>query len=175
LITGSALLPHRAVGAGKSGFVGDFEGVLSDAEKKIMSLADAVPQDKYTWRPAPGVRSVSEVYLHIAFGNYMMTKLATGKAPPADAGMDKKMPDWDTQSTDKAAIKKILERSFAFVHDSAKGLSDADLEKKVNFFGREVSVRAVLMVLIGHDNEHLGQSIAYARSNKITPPWSKGD
>src|SRR5690349_4513418 len=74
-----------AAPAAKATFQDDFLGVLGDAEKKILSLEEAVPQDKFKWRPAPGVRSISEAYLHVAFGNYTLTKIATGKEPPADS------------------------------------------------------------------------------------------
>ena len=62
--------------------------LLDDVQKKILSLEDAIPQDKFKWRPAPGVRSVSEAFLHIAYGNYGFTKAATGKEPPADVGWE---------------------------------------------------------------------------------------
>lgn len=163
--------PAAAAPAGA--FQNDFLGVLGDAQKKILSLLDAFPQDKLKWRPAPGVRSVSEAFLHIAFGNYGLTKTATGKAPPAEAGFDGNMQKWDAQTTDKAAIKKILEASYDYVHAALKDVKDADLDKKVSFFGHEMSERAVLMVVIGHNNEHLGQEVAYARANNVVPPWSK--
>jgi uncharacterized damage-inducible protein DinB len=161
--------------AAKGSFQSDLLAVLGDAEKKVMSLEEAVPQNKFDWRPAPGVRSIAEAYLHIAFGNYGITKAATGKEPPADAGWEMNRAKWDTQTTDKAAIKKILEKSFAHVHAVVGALPEADLDKKVNFFGHEMTSRAVLMVLEGHVNEHLGQEVAYARANNVTPPWSKGD
>ena len=87
-------------------FQSDFLGLLDDVQKKILSLEDAVPADKFTWRPAPGVRSIAEAYLHIAFGNYTFTRTATGKEPPADAGWEMNRPKWDTKTTDKAEIKK---------------------------------------------------------------------
>jgi uncharacterized damage-inducible protein DinB len=159
--------------APKGAFQADLLGVIGDAEKKVMSLEEAVPQNKFDWRPAPGVRSIAEAYLHIAFGNYGITKMATGKAPPADAGWEMNPVKWDTQTTDKATIKKILEKSFAHVHAVVAEMPDADLDKKVSFFGHQLTSRAVLMVLEGHVNEHLGQEVAYARANNITPPWSK--
>ncbi|HEX2659552.1 MAG TPA: DinB family protein [Polyangia bacterium] len=163
------------VAAEKTGAVqADVLGVLADVEKKIVSLEEAVPQNKFDWRPAPGVRSIAEAYLHIAFANYNLTRMATGKTPPADTGITQDRGKWDSQTTDKAKIKAILEKSFAFVHEGIKGLSDADLDRKVDFFGHPMTARAVLMVLVGHDNEHLGQSVAYARANKIVPPWSEG-
>jgi uncharacterized damage-inducible protein DinB len=161
--------------AEKTGAVqADVLGVLADVEKKILSLEEAVPQNKFDWRPAPGVRSIAEAYLHIAFANYNLVRMATGKTPPADAGITQDRAKWDTQTTDKAKIKAILEKSFTFAHDGIHGLSDAELDRKVDFFGHPMSARAVLLVLVGHDNEHLGQSVAYARANKIVPPWSEG-
>lgn len=80
---------------------------------------------------------------------------------------------WDKQTTDKTAIKKILEKSFAHAQETITAVPDADLEKKISFFGKEMSERTAMMGLLAHASEHLGQSIAYARSNKITPPWSK--
>ena len=154
-------------------FQNEFLGLLDHVEKQIIDLEGAVPQDKFKWRPAPGVRSISEAYLHIAFGNYGLTKAATGAAPPADAGFDGNREKWDTKTTDKAEIKKILEKSFDHVRTVVKALPDADLEKKVDLFGNQMTTRQVLMVVFGHDNEHLGQEIAYARANNITPPWSK--
>lgn len=159
----------------KGAFQRDLLGVYSDAEKKVLDLEAEVPQNKFDWRPAPGVRSIAEAYLHIAFGNYGLTKMATGKEPPAEAGWEMNPPKWDTKTTDKAEIKKILEKSFAHVHQVIGALPDADLDKMVSFFGHEVTARSVLMILVGHINEHLGQSVAYARANKITPPWSKNE
>lgn len=154
-------------------FQTDLIGLLDHVEKQILSLEDAVPQDKFKWRPAPGVRSISEAYMHIAFANYNLTKLATGKEIPADLGIDANREKWDTKTTDKAEIKKILEKSFEHVRAAVKAVPDSDLDKKVNFFGNEMTERAVLMVVFGHCQEHLGQSVAYARANNIVPPWSK--
>ncbi len=159
----------------KGALQNDLLAVLGDSEKKVLSLADAVPQSKYGWRPAPGVRSIGEVYLHIAFGNYALTKMATGKEPPADAKWEMNATKWDVQTTDKAEIRKTLEKSFAHMHQVIAAFPDADLDKKVNFFGHEVTARSVLVTLVGHIGEHLGQEIAYARSNKVTPPWSKAE
>jgi uncharacterized damage-inducible protein DinB len=158
----------------KGAFQSDLLAVLGDAQKKVLQLADAVPQNKFNWRPAPGVRSIAEAYLHIAFGNYGLTSVATGKAPPADAGWEMNPPKWDKKTTDKGEIKKILEQSFAWSNGAIKALADADLDKKVSFFGHDMTARAVLIILAGHVNEHLGQEVAYARSNKVTPPWSEG-
>ncbi len=167
----AANMPATAKGA----FQRDLLGVYSFNEKQVLQLEDAVPQNKFNWRPAPGVRSIAEAYLHIAFGNYGLLKAATGKEPPADANWEMNPAKWDKKTTDKAEIKKILEKSFAYVHEVLGAFPDADLDKMVSFFGHEMSARSVLIILAGHLNEHLGQEIAYARSNKIVPPWSQNE
>ena len=94
-----------ATAAPARAFQTDFLGLLDDVQKKILQLEDAVPADKFERRPATGVRSIAEAYLHIAFGNYGLTKAATGKEPPADAGWEMNIPKWDAKTTDKPAIK----------------------------------------------------------------------
>ncbi len=174
LVAGAAGLT-QAASTSKGAFQNDLLGQIEHIQKQVMDLAEAVPQDKYNWRPAPGVRSIAEAYLHIAYGNYGIGKTATGKTPPESSGFAGDPKKWDAQTTDKAAIKKILEASFTWVKDSIKNVPDKDLDKKVTFFGHEMSTRAAMMVVANHEAEHLGQSIAYARANKVTPPWSKSE
>jgi uncharacterized damage-inducible protein DinB len=174
-LTLGAAVRAQAAAPAKSTLQTDLVGQVDYVEKEILDLEDAVPQDKYTWRPAPGVRSISEVYLHIAFGNYGLGKMITGKVAPADAKFDGDPKKWDAQTTDKAAIKKILQASFDYVRDAIKGVPDKDLDKKISFFGHDITTRSGLITIVNHEHEHLGQSIAYARANKVTPPWSKGD
>lgn len=159
--------------AAKGPFQRDLLGIYSYTQNQVLQLLDAFPQNKMTWRPAPGVRSVAETFLHIAFANYGMTKMATGKEPPADAGWEMNPAKWDKKTADKAEIKKILEHSFAHVHEVLGAVPDSELDKMVNMMGHEMTSRAVLIILASHMNEHLGQEVAYARMNKVVPPWSK--
>ena len=139
---------------------------MKDVESKIVALAEATPQEKYTWRPADGVRSISEVYMHIAGANYFFCTFM-GVKPPAtvNAAMQKE--------TDKAKVVAALKASFEHVRTVVSALSDADLEKSVKVFGHETNYSGVLFSMANHMHEHLGQSIAYARTNGIIPPWSK--
>jgi uncharacterized damage-inducible protein DinB len=149
-------------------FKASFLAQLDDTEKKIVSLAEAMPQEKYSWRPEEGVRSISEVYVHIAGANYGFTTFLGAKMP---AGLDPKM---EKTITEKAKVLETLKASFEFARNVVKGLSDADLTKETKFFGgRMMSYEGVLFVMANHMHEHLGQSIAYARANHVTPPWSK--
>lgn len=172
---GTAPAPAPAAAAAGGAFQRDVAGAIGYASKHVLELADAIPQNKFNWRPAPGVRSIAEAFMHIAFANYGMMKMAAGKDPPAEAGFEMNPAKWDKKTTDKAEIKKILEQSFAHVQAVLPTIPDGDLDKKVDFFGMQMNVRSVLLALVGHVNEHLGQEVAYARSNKIVPPWSKED
>lgn len=152
----------------KSGFRAEFLQDLDDVQKKIVSLAEAMPAEKYNWRPAPDVRSVSEVYMHIAGGNYLMASFV---------GM--KMPSYDTAKFEKIGEKpRVLEelrRSFDHLRTAALTASDADLDKSIKMFGNDTSERAAFLSALNHLHEHLGQSIAYARMNGVVPPWSGKD
>jgi uncharacterized damage-inducible protein DinB len=151
--------------APKSGFRAEFLRDLDEVQKKIVDLADAMPAEKYNWRPGPGVRSVSEVYMHIAGGNYFLASFV---------GM--KMPSYDTNKfetiSEKPRVLEELRKSFDHLRTAALNASDADLEKSIKMFGSDTTERAAFVTALNHLHEHLGQSIAYARMNGVVPPWS---
>jgi uncharacterized damage-inducible protein DinB len=155
-------------------FLDDYLAEVDRVREQILALAGAMPQEVYAWRPAEGVRSTSEVYLHLAFANYMLPAVA-GYAPPADLadqlGIDK-IQSWDTATTDKAAVAGRLSRSFDHLRSTVEGISEADLGATVEFFGQTPTKRQILLLALGHLHEHLGQAIAYARMNGVVPPWS---
>jgi uncharacterized damage-inducible protein DinB len=140
---------------------------IESAEKKLVSLAEAVPAEKYSWRPEEGVRSVSEVYMHVAGGNYLLPSFAGVTPPP---GISR---DMEKTVTEKEKVLDALKKSFVHLHQAVEKTTDADFDKNVKFFGDEATIRYVFLVAASHCHEHLGQSIAYARTNGITPPWSK--
>ncbi len=151
------------------GFRGEFLAQLVDDEKKLVDLAEAIPLEKYPWRPAEGVRSISEVYVHIAGANYMFPTMMGVKAPE---NMER---DAEKNITDKKKIVEFLKQSFAYVRQVATKTADADLEKPAKYFGEETTVRGILFHLATHMHEHLGQSIAYARMNGVVPPWTAAE
>jgi len=157
--------------APSSRFIADYITQVNDVQKQIIDLEQAIPQEKFTWRPAKGVRSIGEVYLHLAGGNYLLLTFA-GYEPPKEANFTGDPKKWETATTDKGEIAKILRVSFDHVRATVAKISDADLEKKVDFFGNEISLRGLLINGLNHDHEHLGQSIAYARMNGVVPPWT---
>jgi uncharacterized damage-inducible protein DinB len=151
------------------GFRGDFLSDIKEVEQKLTDLADAIPQEIYSWRPGEGVRSISEAYVHIAGANFMFPKFF-GTKP--QEGLEK---DMEKTVTDKGKVIAILKQSFIYLHDAVAGLSDTDLDKVVTMFGQKTTVRNVLFTTAVHMHEHLGQSIAYARMNEIVPPWTAAE
>jgi uncharacterized damage-inducible protein DinB len=146
----------------------DYLTEMADVEKKLQALAEAIPEDKYGWRPAEGVRSVSEVFLHVAGGNYFLVGM-TGVKPPADVPKDIE------KVTGKKDILAWMNKSFAHLHAALEAATPESLAKEVDFFGEKTTQRGLYLKAYGHMSEHLGQAIAYARSNGVTPPWSKGN
>ena len=161
----SAPAPDAAV----SGLRGELIKDANDVEKKITDLANAIPQEKYSWRPEEGVRSISEVYAHIAGANFMFPGFYGTKA---QEGVEK---DMEKTVTDKGKILAILKQSFDYLRNAINAVSDADLDKSAKMFGEETTVRNVMLTTATHMHEHLGQSIAYARSNHIVPPWTAAE
>lgn len=153
-----------AFGQEGKGVKADLLANFDDTQKKIVSLAEAVPEEKYSWRPAEGVRSISEVYMHIAGANYMIPA-GLGVKPPAGIGRD-----MEKSVTEKAKVVEELKKSFAHTRSVLADLDD--LSKPTKLFGRDNTYGGVALLIVTHLHEHLGQSIAYARSNKVTPPWS---
>lgn len=168
LVAGLVSLSSAAAAQGAAapkGVRGDMLAQLDDAASKLEQLAGAIPEDKLSWRPAAGVRSVGEVIMHVTGGNYYITSFAGVKAP-GDA------PEGENAASRAAAIAQ-LKRSFDHVRTAIRNASDADLDKPATMFGQQTTYRNVYLTTVTHAHEHLGQLIAYARSNGVTPPWSR--
>ncbi|MDA0195650.1 MAG: DinB family protein [Bacteroidetes bacterium] len=148
--------------------INNFIGYNSD---KIIQLVDAIPEDKLSWMPDEGVRSFSEVFAHIAAANYMFMSSLGGTIP---TGVNPQTLEKDLKT--RVDIKLALQTSFGLLAKSINNVADEDLAVNVTMpWGTEMSRIGVLLLAQGHSNEHLGQLIAYARTNKITPPWSGGE
>jgi uncharacterized damage-inducible protein DinB len=141
---------------------------IDQAQEKLMALANAMPAEKYGWRPGEGVRSVGEVFNHVASANYFFPTLWGGTVP---AGVDPQSLE-KAMSGDKAKTIETLQKSFDNVRASILAVPEADLNRKIKIFGHDATVRDAMMIVVTHGHEHLGQSIAYARSNAVVPPWS---
>ena len=159
--------PYKEGTPGVTGYRSEVLAEVMIQEDKFTRLAEAIPADKYTWRPAPDVRSFAEVFLHVSAANYNLYKLV-GTPPPT--GIDLK--GLEKSTTDKAKIVATVKDSFAHAKKAITAMQDADLEKSLDWFGGKNTQRGILLFIVRHAAEHLGQSIAYARVVGIVPPWT---
>jgi uncharacterized damage-inducible protein DinB len=160
--------PYKDGTPGVSGYRSEVLSEVIVQEDKFTRLAEAIPADKYTWRPAADVRSFAEVFLHVSAANYNLYKLV-GTPPPA--GLD--IRNLEKSTTDKAKVIATLKDSFAHAKKAITAMPEADLEKSMDWFGGKNTERGVLLFIVRHAAEHLGQSIAYARMVGVVPPWTE--
>jgi uncharacterized damage-inducible protein DinB len=165
---GRQAVTEKTTAAPTSGPRAEFLTELKVEQDKFIRLAEAIPADKYTWRPAPDVRSISEVYLHVAAANYNLPKLI-GAPPPAGFNAQ----GFDKSTTDKAKVIAEMTASFEHLRQAVIRMPDADLEKQLDWFGAKNTERGILLFMMRHMAEHLGQSIAYARMIGVVPPWTE--
>ena len=153
----------------------DLREDIEQVEKKMLDLARAIPEDKYGWRPGAGVRSVGEVVMHVAADNYLIPAAIGFPADPATGikGDDYKTAlAFEKRSANKAAAIAEMEKSFAFLKKSLSATGADRLNAPVSMFGMNLTSQKAWIMATTHLHEHLGQLIAYARSNGIAPPWS---
>jgi uncharacterized damage-inducible protein DinB len=171
------VVPSFAVHA--ADFKSEYLTEFALASSRIASLANAMPADKFDWRPGPGVRSVGEVYVHIAETNVLLLGYVGVRVDfhgPRFSGKNSagevvaRNLEFEKIVHGKDNIVALLERTLDAVKS---GLANADMEKPVEMFGRRTTVGAVYLRLLAHANEHTGQAVAYARINGVVPPWSK--
>ncbi len=144
-----------------------YDGEWRHVSQQLIALAEATPAEKFSWRPAPGVRSTSEVYMHIAMSNFYLLSV-TGPKMPADLNEN-----MEKTVTSKPEVISWLKRSLDAVNVAHAAAKPADLERKVKIYDRDATVDGIYLRIIIHDNEHMGQLIAYARMNGVVPPWSR--
>ena len=147
-----------------------YDGEWMHVSRQLVQLADAIPAQKYGWRPGPGVRSVSEVIMHIAVANYGLLHVAGAKLPA----------DWkadlETAVTAKPDVIRWLKRSVDAVKTAHQQVTPVELQRKVadpEHYYRGATAEGMYLRILVHANEHMGQLVAYARMNGIVPPWSK--
>jgi len=146
-----------------------YDGEWLHVSRQLVALAEAIPAKTYAWRPAPGVRSTSEVIMHIAIANFGLLSY-TGPKMPADLAS----PSMEKTVTAKLEVIAWLKRSLDAVKNSRVGLTPTDFQRKVTINGREATIDGMYLRIIVHANEHMGQLVAYGRMNGVVPPWSEG-
>jgi uncharacterized damage-inducible protein DinB len=144
-----------------------YDGEWTHVSQQLIALAEATPAEKYSWRPAPGVRSTSEVYMHLAIANFYLLSV-TGPKMPADLNEN-----MEKTVTSKAEVIVWLKRSLDAVKTAHAAATPKNLGRQVKIAGRDATVDGMYLRIIVHANEHMGQLIAYARMTGVVPPWSK--
>ena len=166
-----------------AGFRGEFLWELEIAERQIVAIAECIPAEQYDWRPVAQARSFSEIFGHVATGNFMLLDVIGVAAPaglyaqvPADGdarflGLIRRNDELAAIMRENDAVVALLKRSLQAVSQSFAKASDGELNRRLNFLGEETTVRRVYLRLLAHTDEHMGQTIAYRRFNRIVPPW----
>lgn len=140
---------------------------LEDMQKKFVTLAQAIPVEKYTWRPSEGVRSISEVFLHVAGLGFQLAPVLGATPQPGF-----KMDSYEKSTAQKTEIIEQLNRSFHYVRAAIEKMTNADFQNPEKQFGPQANAGDIVYLIVADDHEHLGQSVAYARVNGIVPPWT---
>jgi uncharacterized damage-inducible protein DinB len=168
---------HEDMAMPSSGMHAALLADLEVLEQKYTGLAEAMVEH-FAWRPAEGVRSVSEVFMHIAGANHYVPTLV-GVAPPEGmevASLEEAFGRMGEMEgiTDPAEVMEGMSAGFAHARHAIKSVPEEALDDPIDMFGQQATKRAGLILLMTHMHEHLGQMVAYARMNGVTPPWSAG-
>ncbi len=169
MLAAVAVLAMPARAQGTPGLGEELRGQFEGSAEKLVALAEAMPAESYSWQPMEGVYTVAAAYMHVARYNYMYPDMYLGVDAPS--GVD--YASLEERVTTKGEAVRVLAASMDHVRGIMDAMSDANLAKPTELYGREVESWAVLLQLVTHMNEHLGQAIAYARMNRVVPPWSR--
>jgi len=151
----------------------DLVAALTQVETKIVGLATAIPESKYNWQP-DSARSIRKVLLHVAADNYLMPAML-GHTPDPATGITT---DYNTalafeaRNIPKDSVIAELKKSFEFVKHALATTSPGKFNESVTMFGQPFTGQSAWILAVTHVHEHLGQMIAYARTNGVKPPWS---
>ncbi|MEN8375993.1 MAG: DinB family protein [Gemmatimonadota bacterium] len=148
---------------------------VEELARKMIMLAEAMPEEAYDWQPMEGVRSVGDVFVHIAGDNWWLPT-HVGVQPPEAAGITADFATvraYEARPVTKAEVIEHLEDSFQHIVEAMRGTPSERMEEPLTMFGQPHTVRSMWVLTTTHMHEHLGQSIAYARANRVKPPWSR--
>ena len=164
-----ALGPSVAEGQdAPTGFRAEFLHQFDMSMRKIIALAEAVPAETYPRRAVPAVAPLAQTFAHIAQYNYEYPARAMGISAPA--GIDR---DTLERVNQKPQVIALLNRSAEHVRQAVRSMPEAQLARETVLYGRRVQQWAVLLQLLAHMDDHMGQLIAYSRVSGVVPPWSQ--
>ena len=146
---------------------------VEELQGKFLQLAEAIPADKYSWRPGPGVHSIGEVFMHVASEYYVWSPRSFGGTPSPLIPITREGFEKFEATATKENVLKHLKEGYAYGTQAVEAVDPATLAAPRKFFGRDANTTDIALGMSGDLHEHLGQLIAYARVNGIKPPWSK--
>jgi uncharacterized damage-inducible protein DinB len=174
-LAAALLIALPAAASAQAGFMAEMHRDVNEVQKKMIDLANAIPESAYGWRPGPGVRSVGEALLHVASDNYLIP-VYMGKPAPAATGITAEFQTaiaYEKRALTKAQIVAELTASYSHLHQAMGLTTDQNLGESMGWFGQSATRQRAMVGTVTHLHEHLGQLIAYARSNGVKPPWSR--
>ena len=154
----------------------DLIKAVNDVEEKLVGLGNAMNAEQWNWRPGAGVRSVQEVLLHVAADNYFIPA-AMGVAAPAATKITATdyaaVQAFEGQKLSREATIAEMKASFEHLRKAMASFPESRMNEQIKVFGQDFTTRSFLILATTHLHEHLGQMIAYARTNNVKPPWTR--
>jgi uncharacterized damage-inducible protein DinB len=135
------------------------------AKNNIIRAAEKMPEDNYSFKPTPEVRSFAQLIGHIADAQYLFCSAVLGKPNPA--------PGIEKSKTTKADLVQALKDAFAYSDQAYDGMTDAQAGALVKLFGADQAKVTVLAFNTAHNNEHYGNIVTYLRMKGLLPPPSE--
>lgn len=142
-----------------------FHASIASSEKNLVAAAEAMPENKYSYKPTPAQMSFGAIMAHLAGGNDALCSVIGGVKPPARA----KVP----ATASKAALIARLKETFAYCHSTLASLDDSKLGEELTVFGENMTRGALELETVGDWADHYSQMAIYLRLNGVLPPTAK--
>jgi uncharacterized damage-inducible protein DinB len=140
-------------------------GLYSFISNAVVGAAEKMPEENYSFKPTPDVRSFGQLVGHVADANYMFCSLATGEANPSN-GIEK-------TKTSKADLVAALKDAVAYCNKAYEGMTDAKGSEMVEFHAFHLARLTLFSLNTAHTDEHYGNMVTYLRLKGIVPPTSE--
>jgi len=145
--------------------VSSSQALFGIAKGDILKSMDKIPDNLWSFQPTPDVRTVGQLFAHIADGQYEFCSAAEGT--PVDKGIEK------TAKT-KAEISAAVKEAFAYCDAQFAKMTDDSAAEPMSFFGHKLARLSIMDFNTAHTMEHYGNLVTYMRIKGIVPPSSEG-
>jgi len=140
------------------------KAIFNISKRDVMGSVETIPEDLWSFQPTKDIRTVAQLFAHIADGQYEFCGAAI-EGKPVDKGVEK-------TAKGKAEIVKALNEAFAYCEAAYADLTDAKAAETVNFFGMTATRLGIMDFNVAHNMEHYGNLVTYMRLKGIVPPSS---